>query len=302
MMAMSAEKRPSSVGLADLLRGYSSEVTSGDRKSIEAATTMLRPGDEVFIASLPSDTNARQALAASHLKRAGLTPVPHVVARNITSLAELDVTLRRLTNEAGVDRVLVLAGDREQAAGELHSSLQLLESGLLSKHGIRKIAISAYPEGHPRIASADLVAARAAKLAAAEKAGLEVTLVSQFCFDAAPIISLAEQIRAEGVKAPLRIGVAGPASRTSLLKYALICGVGASVRALKERQAAARNMLAGETPEELLTELARAQTANPALGLSGVHFFTFASLATTANWVEEQRRSNAPALAVNTAQ
>ena len=275
-------------GLADLLHGYSAEVTSGDRNSIDAAITMMEPGAEVFIAS--HDSSDRQALAAARLKRGGLTPVPHIVARNIKNLPEFDALLGRLTNEAGVDRALILGGDRDQPAGDFSSSLQLLETGMLSKHGIRKIALSWYPEGHPRITTADLAAARAAKLAVAAKANLDVTFVSQFCFEAAPIVATAKQLRAAGVTAPLRVGVAGPASRTSLLKYAMICGVGASIRALKERPAA-RGMLAGETPAELLTEVARAQSTTPALGIQGVHFFTFASLAATVRFVDEHRRA-----------
>jgi methylenetetrahydrofolate reductase (NADPH) len=290
-MASDMEER-SAVELGELLRNYSAEVTSGDRKSIDAGIRMLPPGSEVFIASLPSDPGNRQVSVAAQLKHAGLAPVPHVVARNIENLRELDLLLGRLRTEAGVDRALILAGDRDQPAGDLSSSLQILESGLLGKHGIRRIALSCYPEGHPRIAAADLTAARAAKLAAAAKANLDVTLVSQFCFESAPVIAMARQIRSEGVKVPLRVGVAGPAGRASLLKYALICGVGASVRALKERPGA-RGMLAGETPERLLIELARAQAAEPALGIQGVHFFTFASLAGTVRFVEEHTRIEA---------
>jgi methylenetetrahydrofolate reductase (NADPH) len=187
-------------------------------------------------------------------------------------------------------RALIVGGDRDQPVGDFSSSLQLLETGMLSTHGIRKIALSWYPEGHPRISAADLAAARAAKLAVAAQAGLAVTLLSQFCFESAPIIAMAKQIRSEGVTVPLRVGVAGPASRTALLKYALICGVGASIRALKERPGA-RGIMAGDTPEKLLADVARAQAADPALGIQGVHFFTFASLAATAKFAEEHARA-----------
>ncbi len=275
----------------DLLRGYSVEVTPSDAKSIDAAA-MMDPGAEVFIPSLRSDSGDSQVLAAARLKRSGLIPVPHLVARNIKNPAELAALLRRLRQEAGVERALVLAGDRDQPAGAFSSSLQLLETGALGEHGIRTVYLSWYPEGHPRIGAADLAAARTAKLAAAAKAGFAVTLVSQFCFEAAPIISMARQIRSEGVTVPLRVGVAGPASRLSLLKYAVICGVGASIRALKERPAS-RSLLAGDTPEDLLREVAAAQAANPALGIQGVHFFTFGSLAATAEFVEKHRQSKA---------
>jgi methylenetetrahydrofolate reductase (NADPH) len=132
--------------------------------------------------------------------------------------------------------------------------------------------------------------ARAIKLETAAKAGLDVWMVSQFCFDAKPIVALAKRMRALGVTAPFRVGVAGPAERSTLVKYALMCGVGASLRALKERQDLARNVLTGETPEALLTEVAQAQERDPSLGIKGVHFFTFGALAKSAEWADRMMR------------
>jgi methylenetetrahydrofolate reductase (NADPH) len=251
-------------------------------------------GSEVYVASLPSDVQDRTVKVACELKQAGLTPVPHIVARNIKSLGDFAALLQRLTREAGVDRALVLGGDRSQAAGEFDSSLQLIDTGLFGDFGIRNIALAWYPEGHPRIADGMLDAARSAKLERAAAQGLHVKFVSQFCFEAAPIIASAKRLRAEGITVPLRIGVAGPASRTSLLKYAMICGVGASVRALSERPGS-RAMLLGETPAEVLQDIADAQWHDPALGFEGVHFFTFAALSATVNFVAEQTRGRTTA-------
>ncbi|MDE3115174.1 MAG: methylenetetrahydrofolate reductase [Pseudomonadota bacterium] len=289
MNNMTIEKPAAHTALAALLKGYSAEVTTHDRASLEAAALLPR-GTEVFIAALMKDDPDRLVATAMKVRQGGLEPVPHIVARNIRSTADLDNLLARLSGEAGVERALVLGGDRDKAAGELESSLQLIETGLFQKHGIKRIAIGCYPEGHPRIAGPVLDAARAAKLRAAEQAGLDVVLVSQFCFDAPPILSLARHMRAQGCKAPFRVGVAGPADRATLVKYALICGVGPSLRALKERQSLARNMLSGETPEGVLGEVAAAQNAEPSLGISGVHFFTFGALANTIKWVESCTR------------
>jgi hypothetical protein len=55
----------SAAALAMLLRGYSTEVTCGDRKSIEAAMRRLPPHAEVFIASLPADSHDRQIRVAA---------------------------------------------------------------------------------------------------------------------------------------------------------------------------------------------------------------------------------------------
>jgi methylenetetrahydrofolate reductase (NADPH) len=278
----------SPITLTNILENYSAELTARDRKSLELAPQLLAPGTEVFIAALPNDSVDNVVAACAQLRRDGLTPVPHVVARNIESRQALDSLLGRLADEAGMDRCLVLGGDRDKPAGEYDSSLQLLETGLIQKR-VKTIRIGCYPEGHPKISEAVLDEARAAKLAIAERDGLEVTLVSQFVFEAAPIVAFAKRIRAQGVTAPFRVGVAGPADRGLLIKYALICGVGNSLRVLKGRSDLAMNALSGETPEAVIREVATAQAADPSLGISGIHFFTFGSLAKSAQWAQAQR-------------
>ncbi len=289
MAIASARRQDAPAPLADLLATYSVEVTSRDGASLKAVRGLLATGTEVFVANLPKESADVLIAACADLKAVGLVPVPHIVARNIASRAALDDMLRRLVAEAGVDRLLVLAGDRDDPAGEFDSALQLIETGLIQTHGIRRIFISSYPEGHPRIPDAVLEQARADKLAAAEKAGLEVTIVGQFLFEAQPIVDLARRLRDQGVKAPFRVGVAGPADRGKLFKYALRCGVGASLRALKERGDLARSVLSGETPQALLEEVALALAADPSLNIEGVHFFTFGDPAGSVRWAEDHR-------------
>jgi methylenetetrahydrofolate reductase (NADPH) len=54
---------------------------------------------------------------------------------------------------------------------------------------------------------------------------------------------------------------------------------------MQEREGMAANLLSGETPEALLTEIAAAQAADPSLGFVSAHFFTFGSLRNLANWL-----------------
>ena len=251
-MAAQAVTAEARAALSGLLTNYTAEVTARDRKGLDAAPAMMAAGSEVYIAAIPGESEDRLVAAAAHLRENGMVPVPHIVARNIENRAGLDGLLRRLTAEAKLDRALVLGGDRDKPAGAFDSSLQLLET--------------------------------------AAQSGLDVWMVSQFCFDAKPIIALARRMRAQGVTAPFRVGVAGPAERSTLVKYALMCGVGASLRALKERQDLARNVLTGETPEALLTEVAQAQERDPSLGIKGVHFFTFGALAKSAEWADRMMR------------
>jgi methylenetetrahydrofolate reductase (NADPH) len=276
--------------LKGLLGEYSTEVIPRDRRCIEAAGELLAPGSEVFIAAVPGETQDEMVAAAVRLRELGLVPVPHVAARSLANLADADRLLGRLRDEAGLDRLLALGGDRDRPAGELHSSLQLIESGLLPRRGIGRIFIACYPESHPTIPAEALEAARAAKLRSAADQGLEVTLISQFCFNPKPIVALARRMRGHGISVPYRVGVAGPSDRATLLRYGVMCGLGPSLRALARRKGFGRNLAHPETPELLLTKVAAAQSADPALGISGVHFFTFGALARSAAWAERMRR------------
>ena len=288
-MGVTAAIRPSGT-LKGLLGEYSTEVIPRDRRCIEAAAELLASGSEVFIAAVPGETPDEMVTAAARLRASGLTPVPHVTARNLANLQDADRLLGRLRDEAGLDRLLALGGDRDQPAGELHSSLQLIESGLFARHGIGRVFIACYPEGHPTIPEPVLEEARAAKLRLAADQGLEVTLISQFCFNPRPIVALARRMRAQGIEVPYRVGVAGPADRGTLLRYGVMCGLGPSLRALARRRGFGRNLASPETPEVLLTKVSQAQAAEPALGVSGVHFFTFGALARSAGWAERMKR------------
>jgi methylenetetrahydrofolate reductase (NADPH) len=288
-MATITHDSDAKAALARLLDNYTAELTTRDHKSLDAVPDILRPQTRVFVAAMPKDTADDMIAAAIRLHKAGMVAVPHIVARNIKDRATLDHTLARLAGEAGVDRAHVVGGDRDDPLGEFDSSLQLLQTGLFAKHGITRIAIACYPEGHPRIPDAVLEQARVDKNRVAAEQGLSVWMVSQFAFEAAPMIGLARRMRAQGIDEPYRVGIAGPASYATLVKYAMMCGVGTSLRALRERQNLAKTMLSGETPEALLTEIALAREAEPSLGIAGIHFFTFGSLIKTAEWVESVR-------------
>jgi methylenetetrahydrofolate reductase (NADH) len=270
--------------LARLLRGYSIEVTTHNRSAVELCRTRLAPGTEVYIAFVPGETHHAVVATAAKLRAAGFVPVPHVTARSVASFTQLGDFLARLAGEAGVTRALVVGGDLEQPAGPYHSSLDLLQTGLFQQHGIRRIGLACYPEAHRRIDAGELERTLLAKLELLRGAGLEAWLVTQFCFEAAPILQCARRLRELGVAAPLRVGLAGPANRRTLWKYALHCGIGNSIRALGTRVDAVANLLARRAPDPIVRELAAAQAQDPSLGIEGVHIFTFGGVASSADW------------------
>ena len=86
-----------------------------------------------------------------------------------------------------------------------------------------------------------------------------MAITTQFCFDAEPVIAWANRLRASGITLPVHIGVAGPAKLQTMLKFAMACGVGPSLRVLQRRAADLSKLMLPFEPTEMLAALARAQ-------------------------------------------
>jgi methylenetetrahydrofolate reductase (NADPH) len=229
---------------------------------------------------------ARESIeAAIELHKAGFEPVPHLAVRNFATADELDAFLARMSGEAGVQRLLVIAGDRDEPAGDFHSAVEVIDSGALQRHGIVEIGIAGYPDGHPRIPQLDIDRALADKLRAAETTGLTVHIVTQFCFDGAAIVKWLLRLRGFGIEHPVRVGLAGPTNLSTLLRYAKRCGVRASAQGLARQAGLVRQLFAMSAPDALARALVQAR-ADRHVGEIAPHFFSFGGLARTARWAE----------------
>lgn len=272
------------------LKAFSAEITANSIRQLSAAADAMPLGMPIYIAALPRSTAKDLIDMAAEARAIGLDPIPHLVARNYQDESDFRTTLEQLQRRAKITKALVLGGDRDEPAGLFDSALQLIETGLLEEHGIRGISVGCYPEGHPRIDDAILRQALHDKLAAAKDHGLATRLITQICFDAPTILRFVEDLRADGIHAPLRVGVVGPIKLATLLKYAAACGVGPSLRALGERGNLGRKLLSGYTPEELLDTVSEAVSAQPELNIVGAHFFTFGSLKGSVGWMHDDPR------------
>ncbi len=278
--------------VAKMLRGFSIEVNPTESKVIDAAPERLEKGTEIFLTWIPGSNPMDAVAPAAKLRNAGLIPVPHIGARHVESPAQLEEFARRLAGEAGVDRVLIIGGDREKPAGPYDSSLAVMQSGLLQKAGIVRTAIGAFPEGNPNIPDKLLEEALPAKVNFGRSAGLQLWIVTQFCFDAEPIVTWLKRIRQAGIDIPVRIGLAGPAGLITLTRYAIRCGVGNSIKVLTEKPAFAK-LLIDKGPEPIIRDVATGigpgnGSALP-LGVAGLHFFVFGGFNKTVDWINAQR-------------
>ncbi|HXV24526.1 MAG TPA: methylenetetrahydrofolate reductase [Alphaproteobacteria bacterium] len=241
-------------------------------------------GAHVSVTFLPGTDYHETVAVAARLRVEGMAPVPHISARSIPDLPALEAYLRALRSEALVDQVLAIGGGLSKPVGCFDSSLQLLETGLFEKYGIRKIGIAGHPEGTPDIAPAELEKVLRRKASYAYATGAQMYLVTQFCFEAGPVIRWIERLRAIGIGLPVRIGVPGPASIKTLLRYAQECGIGPSMRVLTRQARNVAKLLTVQTPDRLLADLAEFQAADPEQQLRGVHLYPFGGFAKTCAW------------------
>jgi methylenetetrahydrofolate reductase (NADPH) len=269
--------------IASLAASCSLETTASPRAVDEVCAVPLPRGTSVYITALPNNAPEAVVEAAFRLCEAGLEPVPHIASRHYASRDALEQTLARLTGEAGVRQVLAIGGDVDQPRGPFASGRDVIETGLLERHGIERAGIAGYPEGHPRIAPSMLDQELLLKVASLRRRGITPHIVTQFCFEAAPILAFVSRCAEHFPQVPVHVGLAGPAKLSTLIKYAVSCGVGNSLRALR-RNASFGKLLTENSPEPILRALAEADAP-----VAQLHLFPFGGIARTAAWLDTLR-------------
>jgi methylenetetrahydrofolate reductase (NADPH) len=261
------------------LGGFSLEATRPSADELARLAGCLAPGTPIYLSRVPTETSVEQAAAAARIRVAGFEPVPHVAARRLASERELAEFLARIRGEADIRRLLVVAGDSD-IAGPYADALAVIERGGLREAGIAEIGVAGHPEGHPKIVDTALREAMTSKLVVARDAGLRVHIVSQFSFAPDRVVKWLQQLRADGIGVPVKIGMAGPTRLPSLLRYAMRCGVKASVQGLVSGAATA---LVGHVGPDRIIDALRA--APDTIGDIAPHFFSFGGLVDTARYV-----------------
>ncbi len=268
-----------------LLSSYSLEMTAKDAPALAEAAQAIPRGSRMSVTFLPGEEQAARVRAAAAARQLGFVPIPHLSARRLASRDELDGYLGQLVEQAAVDHVFVIAGDLPEPAGPFGDALAIIESGLLEKHGIRHVGISGYPEGHPGIANDKLWAAMRDKHAALKARSMDVSVITQFGFDAAPMLPWLREVRAIGIDAPVYLGVPGPASVKTLLRFAARCGVTASAKVMARYGLSLTRLLGAAGPDALVDDLAAA--LDPAeVGEAHLHFYPFGGFSKTIDWID----------------
>ena len=277
--------------IAGFMRRVSIEATRPTPVEAEMLHETLPEGANIFLSAVPERPRHEVVASARAIRAAGLTPVPHIAARSVPDAAAAGELLARLHGEADVRAVLVIGGDLPSPAGQISGAQELIESGILRRCGVERVGIAGYPDGHPSMSDEELESTLVTKVAAAQSAGLDVHIVTQFCFEPKTILLWIDWLRARGLHLPVDIGLAGPTSLMTWLNYARRCGVRASAEALARRSGLVKHLFNAVAPDPIIRAIVEA-LPDDRLGELNPHLYSFGGIGPTARWVSGAMRGS----------
>ncbi|TBW56177.1 methylenetetrahydrofolate reductase [Marinobacter halodurans] len=270
--------------LDSLARSASMELTPRQILGTDDLNRWLAPGTAVYVPFLPKADYDDTVKACSQLRATGLDPVPHFPARAIASQEQGREWLERL-GAAGVDKLMLIAGDNDRPAGPFKDTLALLESGLLTRYPFA-LGVAGHPEGHPSADHPSLMQALQIKRDYAAETRTRMWVTTQFAFEAGSFTDWLHTAGDHLAPLPVYFGIAGPTKLRTLMAYAAQCGVGVSARALMRHPETTR-LLRSWTPDGLVEALAQYRVAHPLTLFRGIHLFPFGGLKRTSQWLED---------------
>jgi methylenetetrahydrofolate reductase (NADPH) len=278
--------------VAAFLSRLSIEITPKQVEKVSLLRDKLPQGTCVYVALIDPADLALQIEAVAAIRAAGLEPVPHVPARFVRDKSDLDHRLAHFAERGEVRQALVLGGGAPQPLGIYDAAIQLLETGLFETYGIRKIGLAGHPEGNPDIIKAKgeaaLVEALKVKQAYLATYDIEGYIATQFLFEAGPVAYWAKSLRDVGITLPIHVGVPGPATIKTLVKYAAMCGVGNSARFIRKQALNVTKLLTVSSPDVFVENLTKLHFERPELGIAGPHLYPFGGFDKLLDWVSSR--------------
>ena len=274
------------------LDGYSIEVMPRTAEKVEDFRALLPAGTRVYIAHIEGTPIDDMVATAKRIAGEGFNVMPHFPARIIKDEATLADWIARYQGEANVTQALLLAGGVADPHGDFDSSMQLLETGLFDKAGFTRLHVAGHPEGNkdidPKGGTANVEAALRWKQAFSERTDAQMAIATQFAFEAGPIIEWVNGLQEAGIDLPVHIGIAGPAKLQTLIKFAIACGVGPSLKVLQKRAMDVTKLVMPYEPDDVVTALAHHKAANPDFGITNLHLFPLGGIKAAANWADSR--------------
>ena len=268
--------------IISLLDGFTIELNPKVRHKINSIP--LEKKNNVYITYLPDASENDILETIEFVSKNNLTPITHLPARTMKNLDHVRQFLSQVRERTDSKKILVIGGGGNQL-GQITSSLEILNSGLLAENDFNEIGIAGHPEGSPDISQETIDNFLNDKFELTKTKGLSLELVTQFFFDAGPFINWCEELTKKKITIPVRVGFPGPASFKTLLNFGLMSGVGNSINFLKKNSSKVSDLLTKTSNDEMLISLA--EFANKNSPLKSFHCFPFGGFEKTCLWLNE---------------
>lgn len=275
----------------DLLAGWSIEVMPRTAAKIDDFRTILPAGTRVYIAHIDGTPIDDMVSTAKRLHDEGFPVMPHLPARGINGKIVLEDWLKRYQGEAGVTQALLLGGGQKEPVGSFSSSIDMIETGLFDKMGFTRLHLAGHPEGNRDIdsdgSSKGVDQALLWKQDFSSRTDARLALTTQFAFDAKVVTEWANRIGNMGVTIPIHVGIAGPTKLQTLIKFAISCGVGPSLKVLQKRALDISRLFVPYEPTDFIAELVDHKAANPDSLIEHIHIFPLGGIKPSAEWMKK---------------
>ena len=278
------------LNLSQITNHFSIEVMPRTAQKIDDFRSILPKGTLVYIAHLEGTPIEAMVKTANKLQELEFNVVPHFPARLIENPQILEDWIKKYS-DVGITKGLVIAGSPLKAIGDFESSMDLLSTELYNKYNFTEIFCAGHPEGNKDIdikgTDRNLMAALKWKNDFFQQNHMKWSLTTQFCFEVEPIRTWELRLHDEGINVPINIGVAGPAKLQTMIKYALMCGVGPSIRVLEKRAKDLTKLLLPYSPNNFLSQLSNYKNENKSSNINSVHFFPLGGIKKTTEFISK---------------
>jgi len=224
--------------------------------------------------------DCQQTMKSAHEVQAfGKRAVPHIAARNFNGDEELKKFLSGI-QKAGIKRALLIGGGGA-SKGNFKCSMDLLKTGLFAEYGINSFDFAGHPEGNPGDPNSEYHLLE--KIRWTVERGIPSRIVTQWSFDTVKINNWIFDLRKKGIPNPIHIGIPGPSTMKTLLSFAKVCGVQASVKVLRKQGLNFSKLMFVNKPDKIISELR---------GYDQLHLYPFGGIAKSADWLNKQQMIN----------
>ena len=268
--------------IISLIEGFTIELNPKVRHKLKSIP--LDKKNNVYITYLPDASENDILETVDFVSQNNLTPITHLPARTMKNLDHVNSFLSQIRERTDSKKILVIGGGGDQF-GEVRSSFEILEAGILGQHDFENIGIAGHPEGSPDITQETINEFLLKKFELSQSQNLNLELVTQFFFDAGPFIEWCTNLLQKKINLPVRVGFPGPASFKTLLNFGMMSGVGNSLNFLKKNSTKVTDLLTKTSNDEMLSQLADYSLEESPL--EAFHCFPFGGFEKTCHWLNE---------------